>query len=209
LNRTAPLAAKGLAAALGLAGAAAAPLLATAEPGPATAHAPVVLASNDSTAGLDPALAQAYLAAQADASRAGVTLWITSGARSPEQQRAMWEDGLATHGSPEAARRWVLPPEESKHVSGDAIDVGPAAGAQWLEQNGSRYGLCRIYDNEWWHFELATAPGGTCPPRLPNASVARPTPQAPVPGTGSMNDVLTIPGLPDWLRDALAGLPAP
>jgi D-alanyl-D-alanine dipeptidase len=55
-------------------------------------------------------------------------------------------------------------------VSGQAIDVGPRAGAQWLETNGNRWGLCRIYENEWWHFELATVPSMVCPPLRADAS---------------------------------------
>lgn len=122
------------------------------------------------TDGLDPHLAAAYAAAAAEANAEGVTLWITSGYRTPGEQEALWEDGLQTYGSPEAARRWVLPPNESTHVSGQAIDVGPIEGAQWLEANGSHWGLCRMYDNEWWHFELATTPNTPCPARLPDAS---------------------------------------
>ncbi|MFI6865421.1 M15 family metallopeptidase [Nocardia sp. NPDC050406] len=122
------------------------------------------------TSGLDPLLALAYDMAAAEAHAQGVPLSITSGYRTPGEQQAMWEDGIATYGSPDAARRWVLPPEESTHVSGQAIDVGPQAGAAWLEANGNRWGLCRIYDNEWWHFEIATLPGAPCPPRLPDAS---------------------------------------
>ncbi|MFE3986115.1 M15 family metallopeptidase [Nocardia tengchongensis] len=120
--------------------------------------------------GLDPRLAAAYAAAANDASAAGVTLWITSGYRTPAEQEALWEDGLQTYGSPEAARRWVLPPSESTHVTGQAIDVGPREGAQWLEDNGSHWGLCRMYDNEWWHFQINTAPDTACPARLPDAS---------------------------------------
>jgi len=68
------------------------------------------------------------------------------------------------------ARRWVLPPGESAHVRGGAVDVGPESGARWLEQHGVRFGLCRRYDNEPWHFErLAAAKGSTCPRREPHA----------------------------------------
>ncbi|MDT5153713.1 MAG: zinc D-Ala-D-Ala carboxypeptidase, partial [Mycobacterium sp.] len=41
---------------------------------------------------------------------------------------------------------------------------------QWLIANGSRFGLCQIYANELWHFELATDPLGNCPPLVPNAA---------------------------------------
>ncbi|MEU2037370.1 M15 family metallopeptidase [Nocardia niwae] len=122
------------------------------------------------TEGLDPALALAYTLAEREAHARGVPLSITSGYRTPAEQQALWEDGVATYG-PDDARRWVLPPEESTHVSGDAIDVGPQQGARWLEANGNRWGLCRTFENEWWHFELATVPGTDCPPMMPDASV--------------------------------------
>ncbi|WP_373863898.1 M15 family metallopeptidase [Nocardia pseudobrasiliensis] len=128
------------------------------------------LESAAGTAGLDPLLAAAYTLAEQEAHASGVPMSVTSGYRSYADQQALWEDGIRTYGSPEAARRWVLPPGESTHVQGRAIDVGPEQGARWLETNGARWGLCRTYENEYWHFELATTPGGTCPPRLPDAS---------------------------------------
>jgi hypothetical protein len=39
-------------------------------------------------------------------------------------------------------------------VSGHAIDIGPSAATTWLSRHGTAYGLCRIYRNEPWHFEL-------------------------------------------------------
>ena len=44
-------------------------------------------------------------------------------------------------------------PNTSAHVSGDAVDIGPAATA-WLSEHGAAYGLCQIYGNEPWHYEL-------------------------------------------------------
>ncbi|WP_405176895.1 M15 family metallopeptidase [Nocardia sp. NBC_01377] len=135
----------------------------------ATVAGPTALAAAG-TEGLDPALALAYTLAEDAAHAEGVPLWINSGYRTEAEQRALWEDGIATYGSPEAARRWVLPPEESSHVAGRAIDVGPQDGAGWLEANGNRWGLCRTYENEWWHFEQATVPGAACPPLRSDAS---------------------------------------
>ncbi|WP_416382750.1 M15 family metallopeptidase [Nocardia brasiliensis] len=129
------------------------------------------LGSAAGTEGLEPRLALAYTLAEGEAHAQGVPLSITSGYRSREEQQWLWNDGLAKYGSPDEARRWVLPPEESTHVSGRAIDVGPQEGAHWLEVNGNTWGLCRMFDNEWWHFELATTPGGVCPPTKPDASV--------------------------------------
>ncbi|EGD53728.1 hypothetical protein SCNU_17365 [Gordonia neofelifaecis NRRL B-59395] len=122
------------------------------------------------TAGLTPQLAIAYTAAYRSARSAGIPMYINSGKRSRAEQAALWRQGIAEYGSAAAARRWVLPPDESTHVSGQAVDIGPQAGAGWLQANGIRWGLCRTFDNEWWHFELAAVPGTKCPPRLPDAS---------------------------------------
>ncbi|WP_084655581.1 M15 family metallopeptidase [Nocardia altamirensis] len=128
------------------------------------------LGSAAGTEGLEPGLAVAYSLAENEAHAQGVPLSITSGDRTPAEQQQLWDNGLTTYGGPDAARRWVLPPEESTHVSGQAVDVGPLQGAQWLEANGTRWGLCRMYENEWWHFERATTPGGVCSPMRPDAS---------------------------------------
>ncbi len=56
-------------------------------------------------------------------------------------------------------------PDTSAHVSGDAVDIGPSAAAAWLSEHGARYGLCQIYGNEPWHYELRPeAIGHGCPP---------------------------------------------
>ncbi|MFQ6392722.1 M15 family metallopeptidase [Nocardia sp. KC 131] len=149
-------------------------IVATAIASPSATAAPVdqqvATGSSIGTEGLEPGLALAYTMAQNQAEAEGVDLSITSGYRTPEQQEELWLDGLRTYGSPDVARRWVLPPAESTHVSGKAIDVGPRGGAQWLEVNGNQWGLCRMYENEWWHFELATLPGTACPPLRADAS---------------------------------------
>lgn len=122
------------------------------------------------TQGLQPAVLRAFDRAAAAAAADGVELRITSGWRSAEHQQQLYEAAVAKYGSPERARRWVLPPAESEHVQGLAIDVGPREGASWLAHNGVRFGLCRRYDNEPWHFErLAPAKGSVCPLREPHA----------------------------------------
>jgi hypothetical protein len=54
------------------------------------------------------------------------------------------------------------------HPWGLAVDInyktGRPEGAKWLEDNGYKFGLCRRYENEWWHFEPLVAPGEKCPP---------------------------------------------
>jgi hypothetical protein len=39
-------------------------------------------------------------------------------------------------------------------VSGNAVDIGPSGAAAWLSEHGAAYGLCQIYGNEPWHYEL-------------------------------------------------------
>jgi zinc D-Ala-D-Ala carboxypeptidase len=119
---------------------------------------------------LQPGVARAFGKAQSAAAAEGVTVTVTSGWRSTDQQQRLFEEAVQKYGSPEVARQWVLPPNESAHVQGGAIDVGPPKGAAWLDQHGVRFGLCRTYDNEPWHFELLAADlGSDCPARKPHA----------------------------------------
>ena len=69
-----------------------------------------------------------------------------------------------------AARQYVQTPGGSKHVLGQAVDVGGTGADRWLIAHGARFGLCQIYANELWHFELATDAAGICPPLLANAA---------------------------------------
>lgn len=116
--------------------------------------------------GLLAAVQQAATAAAAD----GVTLTITSGWRTPEFQQQLLDDAVATYGSLPAARRYVQTPQQSRHVTGQAVDIGGYAADDWLIANGARFGLCRIYANELWHFELVADAAGNCPPLRPDAS---------------------------------------
>ncbi|MFD9889915.1 D,D-peptidase/D,D-carboxypeptidase VanY-N [Amycolatopsis sp. NPDC059027] len=104
--------------------------------------------------GLTPATSAAFTAARAEAFwRHGTLIGLTSGHRDAAEQHRLFTEEVRRTGSAEAARRHVLPPHESRHVAGTALDVRPAEGARWLERHGARYGLYRVYDNEWWHFE--------------------------------------------------------
>jgi hypothetical protein len=120
--------------------------------------------------GLDPELAAAVRMAAADAGADGIDLWITSGWRSPAFQQRLLDQAVKEYGSVEAARRTVSTPELSGHVSGQAVDIGPTEGDYWLIQHGTDHGLCQVYANEIWHFELLTEPGGTCPALLEDSS---------------------------------------
>ncbi|MGY1858139.1 VanZ family protein [Modestobacter sp. SYSU DS0290] len=112
---------------------------------------------------LEPALRRAVQDAARDATAAGVAFHVSSGWRSAAYQQALFDAAVAEYGSPEAARQWVLRADESSHVTGDAVDIGPTDAMSWLSQHGSDYGLCQTYGNEMWHFELAVERGGQCP----------------------------------------------
>ncbi|WP_220700596.1 M15 family metallopeptidase [Mycetocola lacteus] len=119
---------------------------------------------------LDPGLLKAVRSAARDARGAGIELGVNSGWRSEALQEWMLTQAIKDYGSESIARRFVSTPESSRHVSGEAVDIGPTDAAAWVEQHGNRYGLCRIYANEPWHFELATTPGGSCPALRTDAS---------------------------------------
>ncbi len=142
----------------------------------ATASADVSVISpfdvaNPAVGNLDPALRLAVQRAADAAAADGVTMTITSGWRSPAFQQQLLDDAIATYGSFAAARQYVQTPERSRHVLGQAVDIGGVGADQWLIAHGARFGLCQIYANELWHFELATDAAGVCPLLLPNAAM--------------------------------------
>ena len=103
---------------------------------------------------LDPPLLGALRRAATDAAGDGVVFNVDSGWRSREYQEQLLQQAISKYGSEAQATRWVATPNTSAHVSGDAVDIGPAAATSWLSTHGAAYGLCRIYGNEPWHFEL-------------------------------------------------------
>jgi D-alanyl-D-alanine carboxypeptidase len=116
-------------------------------------------------ANLDPALLGALRQAATDAAGDGVELLVNSGWRSAVYQEQLLEAAVSKYGSETKAARWVGTPATSAHVSGQAVDLGPVAATAWLSRHGARYGLCQIYRNEPWHYELRPeAIGRGCPP---------------------------------------------
>jgi len=103
---------------------------------------------------LDPALLDAVRRAATDAAGEGVEFVVDSGWRSPAYQERLLQEAVSEYGSQEEAARWVATPNTSAHVSGDAVDIGPSEAAGWLSEHGAEYGLCQIYGNEPWHYEL-------------------------------------------------------
>lgn len=119
---------------------------------------------------LEPALLKALQQAATDARARNIEVTVTSGWRSRSYQQGLLDRAVVEHGTLERARRFVNTPDASTHVSGKAVDVGATDAAYWMAQYGSRYGLCQVYSNEVWHYELLTTPGGTCPAMLPDAA---------------------------------------
>jgi len=122
---------------------------------------------------IDEQLMYRFKAAQAAAKKDGQKIYITSGFRSLDRQKVLFAQAVKKYGNEVEASKWVAPPLVSHHPWGVAIDVNypdEPVGARWLEVNGSKFGLCRIFKNEWWHFEPVIAPGWKCPALVANAT---------------------------------------
>lgn len=117
----------------------------------------------DSFSGLDPAfrasLEQLFQGAPSEIQQG---LRVMSGFRSNDRQAELWQGALAKYGSPEAARKWVAPPGNSKHNHGQAVDLrylSPVA-QKWAHENAGKYGLHFPLSNENWHIEPVGSRGG-------------------------------------------------
>jgi hypothetical protein len=105
-------------------------------------------------ANLDPPLLSALRKAATDAARVGVEFYVDSGWRSAKYQEQLLQQAISKYGSAKEAARWVATPDTSAHVSGNAIDIGQSDATAWLSKHGADFGLCQIYRNEPWHYEL-------------------------------------------------------
>jgi LAS superfamily LD-carboxypeptidase LdcB len=129
------------------------------------AASPIEVLRSEPRRGLDADLRGALRRATAAAADDGVAIVVESGWRSPEHQARLLRDAVAKYGSEAEAARWVATPDTSPHVSGDAVDVGPSDATAWLSEHGAEHGLCQIYANEPWHYELRPeAVDHGCPP---------------------------------------------
>ena len=125
---------------------------------------------------LDKQLVYRFKAAQAAAAKDGQRIYIVSGFRSLSRQKSLYNQAIRKYRSVDEASKWVAPPLVSHHPWGIAIDVNypnEPVGAGWLEVHGSKFGLCRVFENEWWHFEPVIAPGWKCPPLVPDARYSK------------------------------------
>jgi zinc D-Ala-D-Ala carboxypeptidase len=114
---------------------------------------------------LNPDLLRALRHAATRAAKGGVEFFVTSGWRSRKYQEELFRQAVSEYGSEVKAAQWVATPGTSAHESGNAVDIGPSGAAAWLSRHGAAYGLCQIYRNEPWHYELR--PGAIdhgCPP---------------------------------------------
>lgn len=103
---------------------------------------------------VDPDLLGALRDAATDAADDGIEFDVNSGWRSAHYQDQLLREAISEYGSEGEAARWVATAETSPHVSGDAVDLGPSDATAWLSRHGDDYGLCQIYGNEPWHYEL-------------------------------------------------------
>lgn len=125
---------------------------------------------------LDKQVVYRFKAAQAAAAKDGQKIYIVSGFRSLSRQKTLFDQAIRKYKSVDEASKWVAPPLVSHHPWGIAIDVNypdEPVGAGWLEAHGYKFGLCRVFENEWWHFEPVIAPGWKCPPLVPDARYSK------------------------------------
>ena len=95
--------------------------------------------------------ARNFKAMQAAARSAGVNLSATSGFRTMEQQRALYQKYLNGTGNLAAK------PGYSNHQNGISMDVGGIGGYNtkaynWLQKNASKYGFANDVRGEPWHW---------------------------------------------------------
>ena len=119
---------------------------------------------------LDPDLLSALRDAQ-DAMKeehSGSAITIADGWRSERYQEHLFAQAVRDYGSEAEAEKWVKRGSDSEHVRGEAVDIADAGAMDYLNRYGNAWGLCQVYANEAWHFELRTEPGGACPDQLPD-----------------------------------------
>jgi hypothetical protein len=132
---------------------------------------PVFDDETPAVANLDPGLLGALRRAATDAAADGAAFFVNGGWRSPEYQEQLRRGAVSKYGSEAEAARWVATADTSPHVAGDAVDIGRSDAQTWLSEHGAGYGLCQIYRNEPWHYELRTeAVVHGCPPMYADPS---------------------------------------
>ena len=103
---------------------------------------------------LDPTLLDALRQAATAAGGDGVELYVNSGWRSPAYQEQLLAQAVSKYGSRTEAARWVATPATSAHVSETPSTLGTPVPRRGCPSMAPTYGLCSIYRNEPWHYEL-------------------------------------------------------
>lgn len=67
---------------------------------------------------------------------------------------ASWSFPTASPSNVPRSTQRGAPGEASLHSLGEAVDIGHSDATVWLSKHGAEYGLCQIYRNETWHYEL-------------------------------------------------------
>jgi D-alanyl-D-alanine carboxypeptidase len=128
-------------------------------------------------ANLDPSLLRALRRAATDTAGDGVEFYVISGWRSRKYQERLFREAVSKYGSKEEAARWVATSGTSAHETGNAVDLGHSDATAWLSEHGAGYGLCQIYSNETWHYELRPdAVDHGCPPMYADPTQSQPQP---------------------------------
>jgi zinc D-Ala-D-Ala carboxypeptidase len=132
-------------------------------------------------ANLNPKLLRALRRAATNAAGDGVEFYVISGWRSRKYQEQLFREAVSKYGSKEEAAQWVATPGTSAHETGNAVDLGHSDATAWLSEHGAGYGLCQIYSNEPWHYELRPdAVDQGCPPMYADPTQSQPQMPAPL-----------------------------
>ncbi len=89
------------------------------------------------------------------AKKDGVDLQLRSGYRSYQQQKNLWDAGMAKRNNNEAEnKKWVAKPGGSNHEEGMAVDFKNNTGAhKWVKEHAAEYGFSN-YSPEPWHYDF-------------------------------------------------------
>lgn len=143
----------------------------------------------DSFSGMKPQMQQNLAAFMQAADRElGEGLKVYSGFRSNELQGQLFRNAVKKYGSESAARKWVAPPGNSKHNTGEAADLkfngvridkaDPKIG-KWIRDNAPKHGLNVRMAWEPWQVELSTDGKTTSVSTSNAAGSGRPSPNGP------------------------------
>ena len=107
--------------------------------------------------GILPTVMEAWNAMVAAAKKDGISLWIISGYRSYETQKAVYNNYVANNGQADADT-YSARPGHSEHQTGLAFDIneisysfGDTPAGKWVAENAAQYGFIVRYPQEKQH----------------------------------------------------------